>query len=240
MSLSPTDIADLVLRNPSVLCIDTCSVLDVIRDITRETVTLNDANAGLALLSAAESHAGLVVLIAEQVDRELADNLDGVAQDAINALTRFQQQVLRIHDIAMAYGASGAMEASHLGGHVDRAKAVVERWKNVAWRISSNDGIASRALRRVNEPRTPARKGKESMKDCVVIETYLEAAGQLRAVGHSAPIVFMSSNTKEYFAPSTRHLQSDIAADLGAVAVEYAPNFGAARHLLGVQPGNSA
>lgn len=240
MSLSSTDITDLVRRNPSVLCVDTCSVLDVMRDITRDTVTLHDAHAGLTLLSAAESRAGLVVLMAGQVDRELADNIDGVAQEAINALARFQQQVQRIHGIAMAYGASGAMEASHLDGHVDRAQTVLERWKNVAWRIPSNDGIAIRALRRVNEPRTPARKGKESMKDCVVIETYLEAAGQLRAAGHSAPIVFVSSNTKEYYAPSTRHLQCDIAADLSAVAVEYAPNFGAAKHLLGISPSNSA
>ena len=72
------------------------------------------------------------------------------------------------------------------------------------------------------------------MKDCVIVEAYLEVAGQLRGAGLAAPIVFTSSNTKEYFAPNTRHLQSDIATDLGGVGVEYAPNFGAARHSLGL------
>jgi hypothetical protein len=32
----------------------------------------------------------------------------------------------------------------------------------------------------MNAARTPARKGKESMKDCVIVEAYLEAAQQLR------------------------------------------------------------
>jgi hypothetical protein len=46
--------------------------------------------------------------------------------------------------------------------------------------------------------------------------------------------VFDSSNTKEYYAPNTKHLQNDIAVDLSAVSLEYAPNFGAAKYLLGL------
>ena len=72
------------------------------------------------------------------------------------------------------------------------------------------------------------------MKDCVIVEAYIEAANQLRAAGMTAPIVFASSNTKEYFAPNTRHLQNDISGDLAAVGMEYAPNFGAAKHCLGL------
>jgi len=70
------------------------------------------------------------------------------------------------------------------------------------------------------------------MKDCVIIEAYLETAHQLRAAGFSKPVVFASSNTKEYFEPNTRHLPMDIASDLAAVQMDYAPNFGAAKHLL--------
>src|SRR6218665_1939229 len=95
-------------------------------------------------------------------------------------------------------------------------------------------GVGSGAFRGVKEPRTRARRGKESMKDCVIVEAYIEAASQLRAAGMTAPMVFASSNTKEHFAPNTRHLQGDIAADLAAVGIEYAPNWGAAKHSLGL------
>jgi hypothetical protein len=232
MSLGPAEISDLVALGAPVLCVDTCTVLDVIRDITRETVKLTDTSAGFALLAAAETNADLVVLMAAQVAIELAANLPEVQQEAEDKLTKFRAQAQRIHDVATAFGALGALPTSHLHGHVTRARLVLGRWETIAWKVPSNPGVAGRAFARVNAPRTPARKGKESMKDCVVIEAYLEAAQQLRSAGLTAPIVFASSNTKEYNAPNTAHLQPDIAADFGAVAMEFAPNFGAAKHIL--------
>lgn len=234
MSLSSSDIASLAALSAPVLCVDTCTILDVIRDITRETVTPGDALAGLTLLTAAETGVGLIVLMAEQVSLELASHVAGVEQEALNGMRKFQAQIQRIHCVAAAYGALGPLQVQHISGHVGRARAVLDRWKNVARPVPHNDGVSSRAFRRVNAPRTPARKGKESMKDCVIVEAYIEAASQLRAAGLAAPIVFASSNTKEYHAPNTTHLQFDIAADLGAVGMEYAPNFGAARHFLGL------
>jgi hypothetical protein len=234
MSLSSEDIANLATLGSPVLCVDTCTVLDVIRDITRETVVLSDVNAGLALLATAENSSALIVLMAEQVTLELITHIEGVEQEALSGLTKFQSQAQRIHDVAVAYGAQGVLETIHLNGHVCRAKTVLDRWQSIALVVPQNDDVTKRAFRRVNEPRTPARRGKESMKDCVIVEAYIEAASQLRAAGLTAPVVFASSNTKEYYAPNTRHLQNDIVADLGAVALEYAPNFGAAKHILGL------
>ena len=234
MSLSSQEVSHLVGVGLPVLCVDTCTVLDVVRDITRETVTTGDVNAGFALLSMAEEGSDLIVLMAEQVTLEIASNVASVEQEAQAALQKFLAQAQRIHDVAMAFGAQGNFQVRHLDGHVGRAQPVLDRWKQVALLVPHNDGVASRAFRRVNEPRTPARRGKESMKDCVIVEAYIEVASQLRAAGMTAPIVFASSNTKEYFAPNTRHLQGDIAQDLGAVGIEFAPNFSAAKHNLGL------
>jgi len=233
MSMCPHLISRLVELGAPVLCVDTCTVLDVVRDITRETVTPADVRAGLALLAMAEVGSGLTVLMAEQVSLEIAGNVANVEQEAQAALEKFLVQAQRIHDVAGAYGAQGPLQIRHLDGQVSRARPVLDRWVQVAQMVPHNDGVASRAFRRVNEPRTPARRGKESMKDCVIVEVYIEAASQLRAAGMTAPMVFASSNTKEYFAPNTRHLQADIAADLAAVGIEYAPNWGAAKYGLG-------
>jgi len=234
MSLSSQDIASLATLGSPVLCVDTCTVLDVIRDITRETVVLSDASAGISLLAAAETGSDLIVFMAKQVTLELATLVGSVEQEALSGLAKFQSQAQRIHDVAVAYGAQGALQIRHLDGHVNRAKTVLNRWQSVARLVPQNDEITKRAFRRVNEPRTPARRGKESMKDCVIVEAYIEMASQLRAAGLIAPIVFASSNTKEYYAPSTRHLQTDIAADLRAVSLDYAPNFEAAKYFLGL------
>lgn len=132
MTLSSQDIASLATLGSPVLCVDTCTVLDVIRDITRETVALGDLSAGLALLATAESGSDLIILMAQQVTLELAANVAGVEQEALSGLAKFQSQAQRIHDVAVAYGAQGVLQGHHLNGHVSRAKTVLDRWKNVA------------------------------------------------------------------------------------------------------------
>lgn len=172
--------------------------------------------------------------MADQVAIELAVNLANVQEEAEKALNKFKAQARRIHEVAAVFGAGGMLHTNHLDGHVGRARAILDQWRMTARKLPSNPGVAGRAFTRVNAPRTPARKGKESMKDCVVVESYLEAAQQLRSAGFLLPIVFASSNTKEYHALGTSRLQADIAADFAAVSMEFAPNFGAARHSLGL------
>ncbi|GLQ99059.1 hypothetical protein [Dyella mobilis] len=234
MSLAAGDITDLVGLGAPILCVDTCTILDVMRDITRESIKIHDVKAGLALLASAETRKDLVVLVANQVMAELDVHLTEIEQEAATKLTRFRVQAQRIHDIATEFGASGALQTQHLHGHVVRARAALDRWVAVAKPAPGNDGITARAFARVNAPRTPARKGKDSMKDCVVVETYLEAAQELRTAGLTAPIVFASSNTNEYYVSAGSHLSSDIAADFLAVRMNYAPNFGAAKHNMGL------
>ena len=232
MSLAPAQISNLVALGAPILCLDTCTLLDVVRDITRETARPSDALAGLDLLHAAETKCDLVVLMAEQVEIELGVHLQEVQQEAEQKLTKFRGEAQRIHEVASAFGATGLLSTSHMHGHVVRARSVLDRWTAAAVRVPTNPGVAGRALARVNAPRTPARKGKDSFKDCVIVEAYFEAAQQLRAAGLSAPIVFASSNTREYYAPSTRHLPADFAAELAALSMEYAPSFGAAKFSL--------
>jgi PIN domain len=234
MSLATGDIADLVTLGAPIICVDTCTILDVIRDITRESISAHDVKASLSLLASAETRTSLVVLVAEQVATELVVHLTEVEQEASAKLTKFQVQAQRIDEIATLFGAKGALQTQHLQGHVMRARAALDRWAAIAKHVPGNDGITARAFARVNAPRTPARKGKDSMKDCVVVETYLEAAQELRTAGLTAPIVFASSNTKDYYIPGGSHLPPDIVADFKKAQMDCAPNFGAAKHNLGL------
>ena len=72
------------------------------------------------------------------------------------------------------------------------------------------------------------------MKDCVVIGTYLAAASELRAAGHAAPIVFCSSNVKDYAEANRIALKPDLLADFNAVSMRYAPNMIRARRMMGL------
>ncbi|KVD94543.1 hypothetical protein WI90_07765 [Burkholderia ubonensis] len=85
------------------------------------------------------------------------------------------------------------------------------------------------------ELRTPAQKGKDSMKDCVVIETYLDAVKALRNSGLSSRIVFLSSNIKDYTGKESGGLlNADLGKEFANLNIDYARNASQAKYLLGL------
>lgn len=182
MSLSPETVDALLARGLPILLLDTCAVLDVVRDITRDSMKASDVEAGIRLLEHAEAAPPrLIVMAADQVANELAENLPGVEQEARDRLARLQSSVSQVHEIAELFGAGVAPDTTVWDDHVARARAVVDRWTAVSTRAPETAQTQGRVFARVMAPRIPARKGKDSTKDCLIVETYLEAAAELRA-----------------------------------------------------------
>lgn len=238
---SPLNVADVAQRNTPVLCADTCVILDLLRSPSRDDVRPEHHRAAFHLLTAMEGGSDLIGLMAEQVVHEVAENRLAVTDEATKNLEKFRAQVARVDAVVAVFGATGAIDLSHLDGHVDLSALVVDRWLKASWLVAQAAGIADRALLRVNKGRTPADRGKQSMKDCVVIETYLDVVKRLRDAGHVGPVVFASSNTKDYAATNGSNLKPDLEAEFTALNMLYAPNLAAAKHQLGlkVMPGAS-
>ena len=219
-------------RNTPVLCLDTCAILDIVRDPTRDTIRLHEHEASLALLQAAETDKRLVVLVAEQVRKEFEENADDVQKEAKRAIVKFRNRINEINDLAGLYGSSARVDSSHWEDHELRCLEVAERWLEVGDSVSHSNQILSRATSRSIQARSPARKGKDSIKDCVILETYFERVRELREDGLTAPMVFVSSNTRDYAELSGARIQNDIKDEFGSLALGYAPNMAAAKHML--------
>lgn len=232
--MKESDVAAIAARGAPVLCLDTCTILDLMRDPTRDNVNPIERQTALDLFVAAEGGAHLVALLADQVVHEFGHHAQSVEDEAKQALAKLKAKLARIDAVAAAYGSAGTSAFAHLDDHVRRARAVVDRWLEVAVPAGQGADIPGRAFARLNQARTPARKGKDSMKDCVVIETYLEAAAKLRSARLTQPIVFVSSNVKDYAGENGSVLKPDLAAEFGALGMEYAPNLSAAKHHLGL------
>ena len=228
------NVLELAQTGVPVLCPDTCAILDLLRSPTREDVRADHRQAALFLLAAMEHGDDLVGLLAEQVAHELRENQPNVEDETSKSIARLKSQMARLDAVAAVYGATGTIDLSHLDDHLSRAMATVNRWEAASCAVPQAHEIAGRAFLRVNTGRTPADKGKQSMKDCVVIETYLDAARQLRSAGHKAPIVFVSSNTKDYAVTTGSLLKPDLAAEFAALSMSYAPNLAAAKFQLGL------
>ena len=70
------------------------------------------------------------------------------------------------------------------------------------------------------------------MKDCVILEPYLEHIRSLRARGRTATDVFVPSNTADYAADDKTTVRNDIKNEFQSLGLEYAPSMGAARGIL--------
>lgn len=225
------DVAVIAELGIPVLCIDTCAVLDLMRDPTCKTARPEVRQAGFDLIAVAE-HGELAILMAEQVAIEFATLDAKVQEEARQSLSRVREQLVRIDALAAVYGAEGTVRFDHLDDHVERARTLVGRWLATALRVTPSAEIPGKAFARVNAVRAPSKQGKEASKDCLVFETYLEAIGDLRAAGCVADVVFVSSNTNDYLAPGSV-MKPDIAADLTPLNATFAVSMEHAKNTLG-------
>lgn len=215
-----------------ILLIDTCSLLDVMRDPTRETLRLHEHQAGLDLLAAVETGA-LVGIVAHQVTLEFAEHDQPVQGEADRALKKLRGQIDRVNRLSAILGASGPVDLTHLDDHVARTRTIVGRWLRHLVPYKPDATILEKAIARMNGNVAPARRGKDSSKDCIIFETYLNFAAALRIEGLTAPIVFLSSNIREYLTDSNV-IKYEIEKDLTLSSISYASNMAMAKHQLGL------
>jgi hypothetical protein len=222
----------IVTASVPVLCIDTCSILDIMRDPTRDTARPIDRQAAIDLVAAAES-GQLVCLAAEQVLIEFADHDQNIQDEAKRNINKLIEQVERLNKISAVYGVTTTTNMLHLDDHVSRSRSLVGRWLAQLDKIIPGPSTHTRAFARMNACRAPARRGKESSKDCLVYETYHEAIATLRGAGMVKPIVFLSSNTQDYRAGGSK-IKPEIDSELTALNVAYAPTMSEAKFRLGI------
>ena len=216
-----------------VLCLDTCSVLDILRDPARPEVGVKEQAASLYLLNAAEAVSALEVRVADQVLHEYAARVEGVREETTRTLSKLRCQIRKVDQLAALHGAAGHVTVEHWDGHADRCHQAADRWIRVAKPVPPPPDVLERAYVRLMKPLRPARLGKSEMKDCVVLETYLEFVTKVREKS-ARTVVFVSSNTKDYANEGRNDVADEIKNEFLAIDLKYAQNMRAARRLLGL------
>lgn len=234
MGLTAAESGRLIALGAPIICLDTCTILDVMRDPCRDTAQAHNALASMQLLKAIESKTSLVALLADQVQAELNDHLPDIELEAVGALTKLKARVHRVDAIAAVFGVPASANLRHWDQHVTRTKSAVDRWIKGSEPAPQSPNVQNHAFARVMQVRSPARKGKDSLQDCVVLETYLEVVRDLRSQGLTSKVVLASSNTSDYAVGTTGQLKPDLAVEFAALGMEYAQSFGLAKYLLGV------
>ncbi|WP_439395189.1 hypothetical protein ACRQ5Q_39455 [Bradyrhizobium sp. PMVTL-01] len=216
---------------PVLLC-DTCSLLDLIRE-PRDGFTRGHVEAALRLVARAEAKPReLWIVLTAQVLAELKDHRAIVQQEAEAAILKLEERVNGVCSIMLAHGVKIIAPTLATCGLPAIAQFFLQRYIDAATHTTAPRAAENRAFARIARNCAPAQKGQQA-KDCFVLESYLALARELRTGGFGDPIVFFTTNTRDYSEPSRRgSLHATLVPEFNGLQLRYAVNFEMAEHQL--------
>ncbi|WP_419900253.1 PIN domain-containing protein [Roseomonas sp. USHLN139] len=237
--MSAIDLAGAVLamagRGGPILIPDTCSLLDILRAPIRPQFHKNDMDAVARLLTLTEAvESGATLVLTGQVRRELESNTQPVIDEVERELRKTSETVHSILE-RMAWLSGSAPHPSvsfHQVGHPQVGRDLLDRLLARSLEVMDSNEAMAAAGERVAMDVAPSRKGKQSYKDCLVIETTLRVAAACREGGVRRPIVFLTANTSDYCEGTSLRLRPPLDGQFAAAGLEFQPRWAAIyRHI---------
>lgn len=220
-----TDVAaSIVAAGAPLLFIDTCSLLDIVRG-QRDAFTRDQAMAVVKIIDLIEA-GKLSLVLPEQITNELTDNFQEVQKDGTKSISALNDRVRQMHEIMMAFGGTGpAIALPNPTDYTTLADAIVARFLAKSIITDTTTTATHRAAQRVITATAPAASGKQSYKDCLVLESCLEALSAVRSLGFSAGAYFLSSNIAEYGDAAKKTLHPQLVTEFAAHGLDFAKSF---------------
>ena len=226
---------DIGAAGVPVILPDTCILLDILRSPRRKSVDARLIKSAKSIVNAVKNEGTAASVIANQVLGELKKNQDNVQKETEKELRNLQREILRINGWSSALGEVGYADISHGLAAVSRCKPILSDWVDTSIEEPTTDKLTGSAHKRMMEQKTPAKSGKDSFPDCLIVETYLKFASDFRAKNYKAPIIFASSNTAEFVKKACSELHPGIAQEFDNVGIRYARALHEAAHYLGLK-----
>lgn len=207
-----------------VLYLDTCALLDIVRG-HRDAFGRDHARAAVKLVELVEAKS-LTLVLPEQITNELTDNFAEVQKSGTASIAALNAKVQQMHEIMLAFGAVAPAPALPAPSAYEMlADNLVARYLSVAITADTTDQAIQKASQRVITATAPAATGKQSFKDCLVLEGCFETLAAARALGFGAAAHFMSTNLAEYADPAKKALHPQLVGEFAGLGLEFAKNF---------------
>ncbi len=247
-ALSCDDLAAQIAKaDVPVLLLDTCTILDVVRAPLLDHLGIHDIEAVHTLISRATgSSPGVSMVITEQVHQEFREHIDAVETETRygikKASDRFAGILKRMQELSTKDYIPDSVDLCSLG-FPQRGRYLAEQIVDTSSTLTDHADEVLKAYDRVKRGKPPATRAKQSVKDCMIAESYLRLAATLHTGGFSWNMVFATSNTKDY-EQGHSSLHPELRTEFCSASLEYSPSWSAARHELdrcstGLRPHNS-
>ena len=220
--------ASQLLAGPpkSVICLDTCDILEVVQCLDWEKSGGNSPrpvtciDAARRLMEALIANPDRVQLVITQlVHREWTQNIVGIRAKAVKSLSTIDDIVGRAYQAAQLHGtglpAYTPLSVSTLVADLEGRSTDL---LNQATQLDLDDALVDRALQLVMNKHRPSHDGH--IKDSINFEHYLEFARRLRAGGFTEPVLFVSKNRKDFWNGDTGRIHTLLEPEINDAAVQ--------------------
>lgn len=233
LNILPEDIASL---DRPLICLDTCSILDIAKDPSRTNVTVAEQISSLSLLNQVVEQK-LISLITDRVVLEFGRWISMIREETAASIRdiyagKDQKLITKTNQLAINLDINASDSREIMERYASDAAAVAQNWMTNSVVMRASQEIRNRASKRVENKIAPSRQNKTSYEDCEILESYLQFAKQCRQLGMAfiRPILFISSNTSDFTKLGSLHIQ--IAPDFDLTGMTYSRNMFDAHSLL--------
>jgi hypothetical protein len=194
--------SQVILRSPApLLLLDTSALLDIIRTVGCLHCPPGMVPAALEMIQmASDSPSRLWIVAAKLVQGEWEDNRNSVEVATRKHIKGLDRNIETLTEVIKHFGSLSSESVPNFSefGVESRLKNVAENMLRVATTLQEDDGCSVLANRRVIAGWAPASKGRNELKDCMIIEHYIHLCRELRDGGFNSKCVFVSSNVNDY------------------------------------------
>ena len=176
----------------------------------------------------------LQVVITYLVKHEWEQNAEGVRLEEAGKLRTLAGQLESIAE-AKSYARLDPMIVPDLGGQnlIDGLVALAGRVIDRAAILQQDRSSIDCALERVMRHQRPSHKNE--IKNSIHLEHYLELARQLRAANYGEPCLFVSFNSKDFWAAvNDQRIHPELQQDFADAGLTFCPRLEVAIRSLGI------
>ncbi|MDD5051549.1 MAG: PIN domain-containing protein [Sulfuricurvum sp.] len=190
---------EILSKCKPVFFIDTCSILDVIRTGFRDNIRVTHLDGVINIIEKLKTNELLIVLVQTVVD-EVAEHKEPTFQEFIQEQNRLKKILDKSLEIANILGIDYSIEYTNnsiISLNDSIAKIVDDLLAN-SLILAEDDSLKLKAFNRMTQNIAPSQRGKSEIKDCVIIEHYIELTSRLRLNGFTEKVVFITNNPKDF------------------------------------------
>lgn len=191
------DISQDIINSPAtVLFIDTCIFLDILRD---ENINIGTIKSAIELIKMSQNNPSQIWLLTSSIVRqEWHDNIASVSEKLrkrINKCHKILEEYLEVAELVLNKKLNN-QETALLNLH-EHLKSLSNNFLDCCLQIEE-ESYHKNAMYRIRNNIAPASKGKSEPKDCIIFESFLDVANKIRQNGYQGDIYFASSNITDY------------------------------------------